>query len=76
MRARQYFYSNLKCMLTTEYFLGLFVQVGHSDACSQECVVRVFGGEGGSSLCCQGVQLHGGHTAVQTLDHLHCNLSL
>lgn len=62
--------------LTTEYFLGLFVQVRYSDACSQDCIVWVFGCESGSSLCCQSVELHCGDSTVQTLDHLHGNLGL
>lgn len=62
--------------LTTEDLLGFFVKVGHSDAGRQDGIVRVFGGEGGSGLSSQGVQLYCGDAAVKSLNHLHCDLSL
>ena len=52
------------------------MQVGHGDACSQDCVVGVFGGEGRGNLSPESVQLHGGHTAVETLNHLHGDMGL
>lgn len=70
------FQSNSTLLLTTKYFLGLFVQIWHCNSCSQDCVIRMFGGEGGRSLGRQDVQLHGGDPTVQTLDHLQCNLGL
>lgn len=62
--------------LTTEDLLSFFVKVGHSDAGCQDGIVRVFGGEGGSGLSSQGVQLYCGDAAVKALNHLHCDLSL
>ena len=62
--------------LTAENLLGLLVQVGDCDAGSQDGIVWVFGGECGSDLCSQRVQLHCGDPIVQTLDDLHGDLGL
>lgn len=62
--------------LTTEDFLSFLVQVGYSDARSQDGIVWVFGGQSSSDLSSQGVQLYCGDAAVKALNDLHGDLSL
>ena len=61
---------------TTEHFLGFLVQIGNSNASSEDSVVRMLCCHGGCCFCCQVVQFHSGDSWIQPVDHLQCDSRL
>jgi hypothetical protein len=53
-----------------EDLLGFLVEVGDFDACGQDGIVGVLGGEGGGGLGGQFVEFGGGDSGVNSLDYL------
>ena len=68
--------SSSSLLHTCEYFLGFFVKVRDGNPRGQHGVVGMFGRHGSGRLCSQVVQLDGGNTGMQSVDHFQRYSSL